>query len=245
MLAASRPQQPETGARGSTCARARLSNSRTKQRTSGLRLFRRPHSKLSALLFFAGLLVAISAVMVRSEPATAHFSSGEWSHDNSACDYATTRQDPVSLIFYGWGYADRAADSVKFHFGGWGDGGMGQHFASHGFCPETTHAPASGGDPQYHIRIKKTYDGDGTWDVTSASTPHFEHSCGLSHTVYPNGFAEGREYIVNNIYWREGHGWGGYQWWGNTEPRVPECGDTWAFGDGNVGFMLQHYSFHS
>lgn len=214
---------------------------------SGLEL-RRPQSRL-ALLFIAGALLA--AFSVRSETARAHFQSGEWSHDNNQCNYMTTRQDPITLIFYEWGYADRSNDSVKYHLG-WGNGDLGQNFASHGNCPATSHA-ASGSGPligQYHIRIKKTTETDGNpYNHTSAATPHREQACpghlGGGHGVYPNGFVEAREYIIDSIYWREGHAWGGYSWWGNTDLREPECQSYWASTDGNVGWLVQHYSFHS
>ena len=41
-----------------------------------------------------------------------------------------------------------------------------------------------------------------------------------------------------------GHYFYGYQWWGNTEPRVNQCNGDHATGDGYVGFIQQHYSFH-
>lgn len=130
-----------------------------------------PTSRSLCALVAATVAVSL-ALMARAEPATAHLDSGEWSHASSACDYATTRLDPMSLIFYEWGYADRAANSINYHFGWSNANSAAQYFASHGNCLAHTEDPASAGNPRYHVRIKKTTDGDSYWGVTSASTPH-------------------------------------------------------------------------
>lgn len=203
-------------------------------------------------LFAATAATAIvGAFLARAEPAQAHFNSGQWSHETNACSYTNTRLDPVSLIFYDWGYADRSANSINFHFGWGNDNASAQFFASHGNCEASTQDPTSGGNPRYHVRIKKTTDGDATWGVTSASTPHYERTVDCSywpfttqHAVYPNGFNDGRERIINGLYFRDGHSFAGYQWWGNTEPRVNQCNGDHAASDGYVGFIQQHYSFH-
>jgi hypothetical protein len=163
----------------------------------------------------------------------------------------------MSLIFYEWGYADRAANSINYHFGWSNANSAAQYFASHGNCLAHTEDPASAGNPRYHVRIKKTTDGDSYWGVTSASTPHYEREVDCSwwpwetnHAVYGppstgwSGFVEGRQRIIDGLYFREGHYFWGYQWWGNTEPRVNQCNGDHAFGDGYVGFIQQHYSFH-
>jgi hypothetical protein len=205
------------------------------------------------------LFVALGAIaFAHSDRASAHFNSGEWSHVGSSCSYTDTRQDPVNLIFYGSGYADRAADSINYHFGWSNAGGGTQYFASHGNCLPHTHDPASSGSPRYHVRIKKTWDGDpGGWEVTAAAAPHYERNVdctwgpfGTDHAVYGtpsvtwSGYVEGRQRIIDGLYFREGHYFWGYQWWNNTEPRVNQCNNDYAWGDGYVGFIHQHYSFH-
>lgn len=208
-----------------------------------------------ALLVLAVALPA--AFLARGEDASADFSAGNWSHESSACNYSTTRLDPVSLIFYEWGYADRSANSVNYHFGWSNAGGSTQWFASHGNCEAHSHDPASAGNPRYHVRMKKTTDGDSFWGVTTQSTPHYERNVDCSfwpfvdrHAVYGppsvswSGFVEGRERIINGLYFREGHGFYGYQWKGNTEPRITQCNGDNPRNDGYFGFIRQHYSFH-
>jgi hypothetical protein len=209
----------------------------------------RHRARLAGFLITA--VASALALAALSGPAAAHFDSGQWSHESSACSYSNTRLDPITIIFYNWGYADRSANSLNYHFGWHNDGATAQYFASHGNCLQNTHDPTSGGNPRYHIRIKKTYDGDSYWGVTSASTPHYERTVDCSiipfttqHAVYPNGFNDGRERIINGLYFRDGHGFWGYQWWGNTEPRVNQCNGDRAAADGYVGFIAQHYSFH-
>ena len=202
-------------------------------------------------ILLIGVFAVICIWLVGSHPANAHFQSGEWSHETSACGYDTTRLDPVTVIFYDWGYADRAANSINYHFGWYNAGESPQWFASHGDCAPHTEDPTSGGNPRYHIRIKKTTDSDVIYGITSASTPHYERTVDCSiwpyttqHAVYPNGFNEGRNRIISGLYFREGHTFAGYEWWNNTEPRLNQCNGDRAESDGYVGFIQQHYSFH-
>ncbi len=196
---------------------------------------------------------------VRPESSAAHFATGEYSHapaspGQEGCSWSNTRLDPITIIFIDWGYADRADDSLEYHFGWTTPSNISrQWYLSHGWCDPDTHQKADGDGERYHIRIKKTYHSDdGGFRITSQSTPHWERVCpGGGHGVFGpptysfSGFTHGRQRIIDGLYFRDGHAFWGYQWWGNTDPRLPQCGVDWAANDGHVGFLYQHYSTHN
>ena len=103
----------------------------------------------------AGVLVVTLAGLIFPGAGAAHFQSGGYSHRDADC---ASRVDPITVVFYEWGWPDRVRNHLNHH-GGWegGDGG-GQFFASHGNCGSAQGHSESGCVvcTRYHIRLRKT-----------------------------------------------------------------------------------------
>lgn len=168
--------------------------------------------------------------------AGAHFDSGLYSHENSGC---ASRVDPIGTVFFD----DGATGNAQTHI--WQDAGWGgtiledeQYFASHGVCRLQDGANADGDvlDDRNHIRLRQTGDSDASLGVTTVGTPHEElRDCSSgSHRVTPNGFANGREALLDFM-WMDHPGYY-YSYWGNTQP-MSQCDSFVATGDGVVAYI--------
>lgn len=202
---------------------------------------------LLAAAFLAALLVP-SALL-------AHFDSGLYSHRSSDCE---SRSDPITIVFYKYGGADRANNHVRFHTG-WGGGtGGGQHFASHGNCSPGTRHAESGTLTRFHIRMRATYHGDATWGTTTTATPHHEDwviTCnygfgghavdkgGVSQETQWSGFDQGRKRIFEALYGKNGHTFAGSVNWGNTR-EFKQCDGDYAGSNGTVFWFRIPNSYH-
>lgn len=201
-------------------------------------------------------VAAVLAALAFPGAAAAHFQTGYYSHKNSDC---ASRIDPITVVFYEWGTADRSENHIRYHSGWGGGNGGGQHFASHGVCGGgTRHAESGCGFcTRYHIRMRKTYHADETLGVTTTGTPHHEDwvpSCkaGLGgHAVdkggvdkgegLQSGFDQGRSRIYSILYGKPGHPFGGTTYWGNTQ-EFKQCDNDWAGSHGAVfWFEMPNY----
>ena len=204
-----------------------------------------------------GVLVAALAGLAFPGAAAAHFQTGEYSHKNADCN---SRIDPVTVVFYEWGFPDRVRNHLGHH-GGWqgGDGG-GQHFASHGICGDGQGHAESGCVfcTRYHIRMRKTYHAADPIGVTTTGTPHYEDwvpSCNGGfggHAVdkggvdrgeeLQSGFDQGRWRIYSILFGEPGHAFGGSTFWGNTQ-EFKQCDGDWAGSHGSVyWFTMPNYN---
>lgn len=170
--------------------------------------------------------------------ASAHFDSGLYSHKLNDC---ASRVDPIGTVFFDNGTIGNAQTHI------WQDAGWGgtviedkQYFASHGVCRLQDGANADGWveNDRNHIRLKQTAESDPTLGVTTVGTPHEERrdcSGGIgSHRVTPNGFANGREALLDFM-WMDHPGYY-YSYWGNTQP-MSQCDEFVATGDGVVAYI--------
>jgi hypothetical protein len=185
------------------------------------------------------------AALATPSMLNAHFNSGLYSHKNSDC---ASRTDPITVVFYGDAWANRALNHVKFHTGwGGGDGG-GQYFASHGICSAGDKHAESGTFTRYHIRMGRTEDNDPDWGATTTATPHHEdwsNECNFpigGHAVdkggvdkgdgLQSGFDQGRLRIYQS-FTATHHTFAGSVYWGNTQ-EFKQCDDDWAGSHGHV-----------
>jgi hypothetical protein len=173
----------------------------------------------------------------------ADFNTAPYSYNNDTC---TEISDPVTVIFYKYATGGYSNNHVQGHTGWTGGDGGGQNFESHGRCyPGGKHSESAGAtSSRFHIRMRKTYDGDANWGDTTAATPHHEDFiwyCG--HAVDKggvnrgeglwSGFDQGRSRIYDALYGTNGHYFAGYPYWGNTW-EVQQCDGDWAGSQGTV-----------
>jgi hypothetical protein len=196
----------------------------------------------------AGVLVVILAGLIFPGAGAAHFQSGGYSHRDADC---ASRVDPITVVFYEWGWPDRVRNHLNRH-GGWdgGDGG-GQFFASHGNCESAQGHSESGCAvcTRYHIRLRKTEHAADDVGVTTTGTPHHEDwvkTCNGGfggHAVdkggvergegLQSGFDQGRSRIYSILVGEPDHAYGGSAYWGNTQ-EFKQCDGDWAGSHGTV-----------
>jgi hypothetical protein len=199
------------------------------------------------------------AVLAGAPALHAHFQSGLYSHKRSDCE---SRTDPITIVFYGYGIADRANNHVRHHTG-WGGGtGGGQYFASHGVCGAGTRHAENGTFTRYHIRMRSTTHSDIAWGQTATGTPHHEdwitgdpgcHGGFGGHAVDKggvsqgplswSGFDMGRLRIFNALDGKPGHTFAGSVNWGNTQ-EFKQCDDDKAGSNGIVYWIRIPNNYH-
>lgn len=193
-------------------------------------------------LSVSAIFVALSlAALALTASASAHFDSGQYSHNSSGCNSPV---NPVSMVFYNQGTADNAIYHV-YHHSGW-DGTVieqGQYFASiyHLVCRFQNGASADGYvfETRHHVRFRQSYDADGTFGITTVGTPHFEKKVGCGHAVYPtsngvSGFDTARRDLGDSMGAGGHNTW--YVGWGNTQ-NFTQCNGWIAASNGNVRYV--------
>jgi len=152
--------------------------------------------------------------------------------------------DPVTVVFYGYGTADRSLNHVRNHLGWNDESGTSQSFSSHNACGVMYGQKASGCFlcDRYHIRVRKTHDGDAVYGTTSVGAPHHEDfvwTClppshavdkGGAGTGLASGFDQGRQAVYQAFAGPHG---GFFQYWGNTAKKK-QCDGDYAGSNGNV-----------
>ena len=209
------------------------------------------------------LAAATTLALTLPSAAAAHFNSGLYSHRANNC---SSRSDPITVVFYAYATGSRTLNHIKAHTGWGGGSGGGQYFASHGICGAGTQHAESGLFTRYHIRMRKTYDGDTTWrGTTTVGTPHHEDWIDTineldcwpgNHAVdkggvsqpYPynqgnSGFDQGRKRIFNALYGQSGHTYALSENWGNTQ-EFKQCDGDWAGSNGTVFWFRIPNSSH-
>jgi hypothetical protein len=187
--------------------------------------------------------VAVLALAALAVQANAHFQT--YQYTLTACPASYDHQvDPINDVFYANATDDRVLNHLQFHTGWTDTGGSMQYFSSEGVCAEMAGQLASGFvfQSRYHIRVRRTFDADATWGITSRGDAHHEDLvwyCG--HAVdkggvssgLSSGFDQGRRAIYDAL---SGiHTYGGTTYWGNTR-EFKQCDGDFAGSNGNVGW---------
>lgn len=192
-----------------------------------------------------GAMFALWALML-VPPAGAHFQT--YPYTLKGCPASFDRQvDPITNVFYGGAWGAHTLNHIQAHAGWSNTSGSTQYFSSHSVCGEMAGQRASGGltSSRFHIRIRKTYDADNTWGITSRGDAHHEDFvwyCGHAvdkggQGVGPNsGFDQGRRAIYNAFYGIAHHHFAGNVYWGNTR-LFRQCDGDLAGSNGYVGWF--------
>jgi len=204
------------------------------------------------------LVGAAVALLAYTRVGSADISHGErldqYTYKSSDCsgDSAT---DPINVVFYD-DAGQSNIDGVFASFG-WGDnGGATQYFKTNGNCHQMNGQPSSGQIQltRYHARYAQGRNengyvyADSLWGDYSVAAAHYEvvtlwtptqdPGCGppWDHAVPAGGFNEGRDNVVYNWVTNKGHAFGGYWYWGNTDPKK-QCDGNYAQGSGWVAYI--------
>jgi hypothetical protein len=195
------------------------------------------------------LLLVAGVALVLATGAPAHFDRAE-PYTHAGCPAtATTRSDPVNVVFHGWGTWGRAESQVEAHTGWTSRSGSTQWFAEHGTCSAPHAQRASGEGSRYHVRIRgEHWDADLGW-AALAGVHHedfvlFPFPCG--HAVDSNGatgsgFDQGRDELERRF--REAGHATSLVWWGNTQS-FRQCDGDYAASDGWTLFVPLHQVGH-
>ena len=200
--------------------------------------------------FLAVLVVAAAGTLVSAAATSAHFdASGRYTH--RACPgSASSRSDPVNVVFHGWGTWGRAESQIGSHAGWTTGSGSDQRFIDHGGCSVQHAQRASGEGSRFHVRLRGQH-----WDPAlgwaAAGAAHHEDlvlfplPCG--HAVDANGpsgsgFDRGRD-ALEAAFAAGGHAT--YRaWWGNTQS-LKQCDGDFAASDGWTLFVRLHQVNHA
>jgi len=191
----------------------------------------------------AALVTAVLALTALAGAARAHFQT--YPYTLTSCPASYDHQvDPINDVFYGSATATRTLNHIRFHTGWSSSGGSMQSFSSEGVCGEMDGQVASGAvwQSRFHIRVKRTYDDDPTWGITSRGDAHHEdfvwycgHAVdkgGISTGLW-SGFDQGRRAIYDAFLGQ--HTYAGVTYWGNTR-EFKQCDGDYAGSNGNVGW---------
>lgn len=204
-----------------------------------------PATLLCVRLLLLLLSLLLGPALLVSE-ASAHFSSGLYSHRRADC---ASRVDPIGAVFYGppdgtlGNNVASAVNHVQAH-AGWGPAwtSAGQWFATHGYCVYWDGEVASGPawTTRHHMRVRRTYHADQGLRYATVGTPHYEtkESCGhvVRRTINGiSGFDIGRRRLYQAM--QAGNHTTFYEYWGNTQPFV-QCNGDVANANGNVRFFF-------
>jgi hypothetical protein len=197
------------------------------------------------------VLVAVVVGAAIAASARAHFQT--YPYTLTSCPASYDHQvDPINDVFYGSATAERTLNHIRFHTGWTDTGGSMQSFSSEGVCGEMYGQAASGATWQsrFHIRVKRTYDADATWGVTSRGDAHHEdfvwycgHAVdkgGVSSGLW-SGFDQGRRAIYDAF--SGSHEYAGVTYWGNTR-EFKQCDGDYAGSNGNVGWWRIPDTYH-
>ena len=196
-------------------------------------------------LFLVVLVLAAAATLASAAATSAHLdASGRYTH--RACPgVASTRSDPVNVVFHAWGTWGRAASQVESHAGWPSTSGSNQLFLDHGGCSVQHAQRASGEGSRFHVRVRGQH-----WDPAlgwaAAAAAHHEDlvlfplPCG--HAVDANGpggsgFDQGRD-ALEEAFAAAGHATS-RAWWGNTQS-LKQCDGDFAASDGWTLFVRLH-----
>lgn len=202
-----------------------------------------------ACFVLAGVLAIAGAAL--AGPAFGHFQTYPYTLKGCPASYEN-QVDPINDVFFGSGTADRVLNHIRFHTG-WSDtSGSTQYFSSESVCGAMYGQRASGASWQsrFHIRVRRTYDDDATWGITSRGDAHHEdfvwycgHAVdkgGLSNGL-SSGFDQGRRAIYDAFY--GAHAYAGATYWGNTR-EFKQCDGDYAGSNGNVGWWRIPDGYH-
>ena len=195
------------------------------------------------------LLVA-GCGLATAAATSAHFdASGRYTH--RACPVgASTRTDPVNVVFQSWGTWGRAASQIESHAAWTSTSGSDQLFVDHGACSVQHAQRASGEGSRFHVRLRGQH-----WDPAlgwaAAAAAHHEDlvlfplPCG--HAVDANGpggsgFDQGRD-ALEAAFAAAGHATS-RAWWGNTQS-FKQCDGDYAAADGWMLFIGLHQVNHA
>jgi hypothetical protein len=201
--------------------------------------------------FLVVSLLAVGFSLAAGAATTsAHFdASARYTHRGCSAG-ASTRSDPVNVVFHGWGTWGRAASQVESHAGWKSTSGSGQLFLDHGACSVQHVQRASGEASRFHVRLRGQH-----WDPAlgwaAAAAAHHEDlvlfplPCG--HAVDANGpggsgFDQGRDALAA-AFAVAGHATS-RAWWGNTQS-FKQCDGDYAASDGWTVFVGLHQVNHA
>jgi hypothetical protein len=185
----------------------------------------------------AAALGAVALLALTGTPALAHFDSGERYTHRLCPPTASTRVDPVNVVFTGWGTWGRAESQIVAHAAWTNTSGSAQSFVDHGGCNAMHAQRASGLGSRFHVRLRGQH-----WDPalgwTALAGAHHEDlvtfpvPCG--HAVDANGpegsgFDQGRDELERRFA-AAGHVTRRV-WWGNTRS-LKQCDGDYASSDG-------------
>ena len=185
-------------------------------------------------------LVVWGLALLAPPDARAHWRS--YPYSLKACPAESAHQvDPVTVLFYRHGWALRSLNHIEYHTGWHNESGSTQRFQSHGRCGRMHGQRASrcGMCTRFHVRVRRTYHGDGTLGITSLATPHHEDwvwYCG--HAVDKNGaegsgFDQGRRRLSYLMGRRHGSS---LRYWGNDRD-FKQCDGDYAGSNGYVRYI--------
>lgn len=193
--------------------------------------------------------VVASGALLSAAIAPAHYdASGRYTH--VACPgTASTRSDPVNVLFHAWGTWGRAETQVVSHAGWTASSGSGQHFLDHAMCSPQHTQRASGEASRFHVRVRGQHWDAGLGWAAAGSAHHedlvlFPRPCG--HAVDANGssgsgFDQGRDELEARLR-LAGHSTSRV-WWGNTQA-FKQCDGDYAASDGWVALVALHQVNH-
>jgi hypothetical protein len=196
----------------------------------------------------ASLLVSLLAAFVAA-PASAHLDGAEPYTHNNCASTASTRVDPINIVFHGWGTWGRAVSQIEAHAGWTATSGSYQWFVDDASCYSMHGQRASGEGSRFHVRIRGQHP-DETLGWTATGDAHHEDlvmvpwPCG--HAVDSNGpggsgFDQGRNELRDRFE-AAGHSWS-LVWWGNTQS-FKQCDGDYAASDGWTVFVQLHQVNH-
>lgn len=194
--------------------------------------------------------LAASGALVLVARSSAHFDAqGRYTH--AACPAAaSTRSDPVNVVFHAWGTWGRVQSQVESHTGWSSSTGSVQLFVDHGACSPQHTQRASGEGSRHHVRVRgQHWDAALGWAALAAAHHEdlvlFPVPCG--HAVDANGpggsgFDQGRDELERRF--REAGHATSRAWWGNTQS-FRQCDGDYASSDGWTLFVRLHRVSHA
>ena len=200
--------------------------------------------------FLLVAVVTLTGALSWVAGAPAHFdATSRYAH--RACPaVATTRSDPVNVVFHAWGTWSRAQSQVEAHAGWRAASGTDQFFLDHGGCSVQHAQRASGEGSRFHVRLRGQH-WDPALEWAAAAAVHHEDlvlfpiPCG--HAVDSNGpggsgFDQGRNELEARFA-AAGHDTA-RAWWGNTQS-FKQCDGDYAASDGWTLFVRLHQVNHA
>ena len=215
----------------------------------------RPRSTRGAI---AAALAVVVTALVCATAANAHFQTYPYTLKSCPASY-DAHVDPVNFVFTRSGDGPTMVNAIKAHTS-LDDSTRGtvQSFSSHGVCGEMYASQATGcwnGTTlctRFHIRVKKTYEGDPYLGVTGVGDAHHEdwvQTCNYGaggHAVDANGsngsgFDQGRR-ALRIAFENAGHGWSSKFW--DNKRNFKQCDGDYAGSDGYTVYVSLHSWMH-